>query len=986
MEEEEALPDHLRCGRTDGKQWRCRRRVMENMKLCEIHYLQGIHRQHKEKVPESLKIKRRSRKGLSSKDPVVNNVEIRARKVSKMAKLMKRKRRSSEVSEAMGDSSRKKKVKRGDMQLELMRMVLKREVEKRKKQGDERKTKKIIELEKVEHQHHELTRELPNGVMAISPAPTTRDSGNVSSHCDVKVDIDLKTIKPRQFRSKNIERLLSGMLQVVPYGRNIGKLKKIVRRSFSAWIALKNGTLIRKMKLRWHVQFAEELAPASTAWQGNPKTVKDLSAGKNRVDRISRSHYLICMLLPLLKQIHEDQNVEIEMEAIIRGRKPSDIHIKQAQFGCKVQYCCNNCKTPILDLHRSCPNCSYNLCLNCCRGSNPRLIDSSISKYPCKTRSCIATENHFIEKKFSSSPEEIFNSALLTTSSVTDWKSCNDTGLPSCPPTELRGCGDCLLDLRCVFPMNWIKDMEVKAEEIVCSYDFPETSDKTLYCSLCLGTDHKNGGFELLQEASVRELSNDNNLFYPTILENHGDNMEHFQKHWGKGHPVIVRNVLNISSNLSWNPLVMFCAYLEMSIVRYENHKDLLEASLDWCEVEINIGQHYAGSLKGRAQRNTWHEVLKLKGQLSSHLFQEQFPDHFAEVIHALPLQEYMNPSSGLLNLAANLPQGLPKPELGPCVYISYGCANETVQADTVTKLYYNSYDVVNILAHNSDIPISAEQLSKIRKLLKKHNAQCQKESSRITTEHIKENNVKAKSAMHVKDTEEAGWQNMNAEELHLSKSFGRMSRFSAATNEAYTESLKAHNGECDSDCDYEPSLLLHETVQSSETFEDQNCGDKKKILGQCSGAEWDVFRRQDAPKLIEYLKRYSNEFPNTYGYQKQMVHPILDQSFFLNASHKVRLKEEFKIEPWTFKQHVGEAVIIPAGCPYQIRNPKCCVQVVSNFVSPESVTESIQLVDEVHLLPEDHKAKPDKLDVKKMALYSLNEAIKEIRELTCTK
>ena len=26
-------------------------------------------------------------------------------------------------------------------------------------------------------------------------------------------------------------------------------------------------------------------------------------------------------------------------------------------------------------------------------------------------------------------------------------------------------------------------------------------------------------------------------------------------------------------------------------------------------------------------------------------------------------------------------------------------------------------------------------------------------------------------------------------------------------------------------------------------------------------------------------------------------------------------------VEPWTFEQHVGEAVFIPAGCPHQVRN-----------------------------------------------------------------
>ncbi|KAM0063760.1 putative transcription factor & chromatin remodeling &Metalloenzymes JmjC family [Helianthus debilis subsp. tardiflorus] len=28
-------------------------------------------------------------------------------------------------------------------------------------------------------------------------------------------------------------------------------------------------------------------------------------------------------------------------------------------------------------------------------------------------------------------------------------------------------------------------------------------------------------------------------------------------------------------------------------------------------------------------------------------------------------------------------------------------------------------------------------------------------------------------------------------------------------------------------------------------------------------------------------------------------------------------------VEPWTFEQHLGEAVFIPAGCPRQVRNLK---------------------------------------------------------------
>lgn len=104
------------------------------------------------------------------------------------------------------------------------------------------------------------------------------------------------------------------------------------------------------------------------------------------------------------------------------------------------------------------------------------------------------------------------------------------------------------------------------------------------------------------------------------------------------------------------------------------------------------------GSFKGPAHANLWREKLKLKGWLSSHLFQEHFPAHYAEILHSLPLPEYMDPVSGILNIAAALPEEIMKPDLGPCVYISYCSGENLVQADSVTKLRYDSYDMVSFL------------------------------------------------------------------------------------------------------------------------------------------------------------------------------------------------------------------------------------------------------------------------------------------------
>lgn len=239
-----------------------------------------------------------------------------------------------------------------------------------------------------------------------------------------------------------------------------------------------------------------------------------------------------------------------------------------------------------MDLHRSCLSCSYSLCLSCSQalsqGSTSEEINSSISNLPDKINACISSESHLLDDKV------ISNGNLTDTSTLLEWTNCNGAGIVSCPPTKLGDCGDSHLDLKYVFPLSWIKEMEVKAEEIVCSYDFPETSDKSSSCSLCVDKDHKTSRYKQLPEAAQREDSNDNFLFYPTILDISCNHFEHFRKHWGIGHPVVVRDVLQSMPNLSWDPLVMFCTYLERSMTRYENNKDLLEACLDWFEVSLS--------------------------------------------------------------------------------------------------------------------------------------------------------------------------------------------------------------------------------------------------------------------------------------------------------------------------------------------------------------------------------------------------------------
>ncbi|CAN1222055.1 Lysine-specific demethylase JMJ28 [Linum grandiflorum] len=862
---------------------------MPGMKLCEIHHLQGKHRQNRWKVPETLKIQRE-----------YNDVKGRFRAQNGEVKLGKNKKRKKLEKKKM----KRIKAKKNALQFELIRMVLQREGEKRNKNK-----KKKTDSDTDKNDEEELMQDLPNGFMAISPAKHFNNVGSCSvstTSCEVKIGADFSP--RRRFRSKNIEPLPIGALQVLPGKRDMVELRggKKMKKKKCHWCR-KSGlsNLIRCSSCRkeffcmdcikdQYFDEQEEVQTACPVCRGTcgckacsanrfrDRECEEVSNKERQVNKVLYFHYMICMLLPMLKKMNKDLAAETKMEAKIKGLKPSEIQVQQAKVSSNQRSCSNNCKVSIADFHRSCQSCSYNLCLSCSRDVFQRSIHRN-------------------------------GNALVT----------------RCPTRRFGGCGDSLLELSCIFPLSQAKELETSAEELIGCYELPETLDIDSSCSLCdLETDE----IKMSLEASTREDSHDNLLYCPSVLDINGDNLEHFQKHWGKGQPVKVRNVLLGTSDLSWDPIVMFCTYLKNNTGAPVDAK----GCSDYFEVEIGVRQVFMGSVRAPKNANMWHEGLKLKGWLSSHVIQEHLPAHYAEILHALPLPEYMDPTSGLLNVAAELPQEILKPDLGPCIYISYNSGENNIQADSLSKLRYDTYDMVNILVHAADARVSTEQLNYIRK----HNTQLHSKVARVS------------------------WFTASAHGPIEQDVHDRVRPNSDSDSDTNTDT----DSDTDTDTDSEISKFF-----ISHEKHDESCG-----------AIWDVFRRQDVPKLVEYLRQQCNKLTDAYGSRKQQVtHPLHDQIFFLDAVHKRKLKEEFEIEPWTFEQHVGEAVVVPAGCPYQIRNLKSCVNVVLDFVSPESVTHSIQLIDDLRLLPDSHKAKVDCLEVKKMALHGVSSAIKEIRKLT---
>lgn len=637
----------------------------------------------------------------------------------------------------------------------------------------------------------------------------------------------------------------------------------------------------------------------------SPSTLKTSKRDINNHEKIRHLHYLLTKVYPCLEHIHQEQIKEIEKESTIQGIPSSSAEVKRAIFYNDERVYCNHCSTSIVDLHRSCPSCSYELCLRCFQeiraGQLPGNSNKAILQYVDRGSDYMHGEGLLTEP--------CHPVAVGTGSGIpVEWASIKDGSLV-CPPKEMGGCGGCKLELKCLLPENWISSLSKRAEKVLSKC----IAKKTVFQFTVF-----NGEPEYPCKAA-RENSKDNCLYRPDsrdILNE--EEILRFRMHWARGEPIIVRNVLEHTNGLSWEPMVMLRALSDLTDSSISSKMSEVKAidCLAGCEVEISTHKFFKGYTEGRRYANFWPEMLKLKDWPPSDKFEDLLPRHCDEFIHALPFQEYTDPRAGILNLAAKLPASVLKPDMGPKTYIAYGIVEELGRGDSVTKLHCDMSDAVNILTHTADVALSEEQYLAIEMLKKKHRAQDEEES---------EARRKIEDACTTSDL--------------------------ADCNKATCHSSNLHQTEGPSD-----------------------------VRG---GALWDIFRREDVPKLQEYLVKHSSEFRHTYCCPvEKVIHPIHDQTFYLTSVHKAKLKEEFGVEPWTFEQKLGEAVFIPAGCPHQVRNLKSCTKVAADFVSPENLHECLKLTEEFRKLPRDHRAREDKLEVKKMILHAVNQAVEDLEKL----
>lgn len=188
--------------------------------------------------------------------------------------------------------------------------------------------------------------------------------------------------------------------------------------------------------------------------------------------------------------------------------------------------CSNICRTSIVDYHRRCDECLYEVCLSCCN----RKRRKRRKRKECKIIRC---------------PEEHKK----------------------------------VLELSCLLSDGYVSNMIKDAEEFLAHEKdcVPESLKGSCTCSKFLDGDHVMS--QKICKAASREDPKDNTLYRPSAIDiEHGD-LKHFQWHLSNGEPVIVSNVLETTLGLSWEPTVMFGALRQDQELTTINCRTGLEVS-----------------------------------------------------------------------------------------------------------------------------------------------------------------------------------------------------------------------------------------------------------------------------------------------------------------------------------------------------------------------------------------------------------------------
>ncbi|KAL0407363.1 UNVERIFIED_CONTAM: Lysine-specific demethylase [Sesamum latifolium] len=900
-EDNVGIPDDLRCKRSDGKQWRCTAMSMPDKTVCEKHYIQAKKRAANSAMRASMK--KAKRKSLGESDIYLES------KSDDMDLPL-----SSQFGDYSASSGKKKKEKLSKTQANDSPEVPPvrsfsgrsslRSTDDLDRDGseyeDSRRSYRTPPTSAVDSD-----RSRPQKMFEISHTSETSDGSSESSD-------DTGGQPCHQCRSSNRGRVIWCL--------------KCDRRGYcenciSTWYS------------DIPIEEVQRVCPACRGTCSCRVCMRGDNLIKARIREIpakDKLQYLYCLLsavLPIVKRIHSEQCSEVELEKRLRG---NEVDLARTKLNADEQMCCDFCRIPIIDYHRHCTNCSYDLCLSCC--NDIREASKPSVKEETNPIACGADDK---DKPMASKRVKLSDVQLNSFVKFADWKANSDGSIP-CPPKAYGGCASSLLTLKRIFKMNWVAKLVKNVEEMVNG------------CKICnSGNPEETGASTRLWQAAHRENGNDNFLYCPSSEDLKNEGIKDFRMHWSKGKPVIVKEVCDASAMTIWDPMVIWRGIKETAEERMRDTNRTVKAidCSNWTEINIELEEFMNGYFDGRVDDNGQPQLLKLKDWPSPSASEEFLLYQRPDVISKLPLLEFIHSKWGLLNVAAKLPHYSLQNDVGPKIFISYGKVEEIGEGDSTDNLHLNMRDMVFLLVHACEVKLKGVQGTRTE--IQNAVAQSQTKEMRIDPD------------------------------IHLNS--GGFSNLSPDGPDGSETNAHSNDYEKKDDQEIEGSSAI-----GGQTVNDSENGSNGKILEKTqAGAFWDVFRREDIPKLMEYISMHWKNFQKADTLIDDYVsRPLYDGVVYLNRHHKSKLREEFGVEPWSFEQHIGEAVFIPAGCPFQARHLQSSVQLGLDFLSPESLGEALKLSEEIRGLPNDHDAKLQILEVGKISLYAASSAIKEVQKL----